>query len=147
MSTGITDPAVCQSRAATFASDAANLLNIESQWYAVAAFYAAYQSVRSALIVDPIFGDLARLHAIDANLQPADRFAHMHAARRGHGHAAPGVNDLVQKLYPSIRTHYLRLHSASIAVRYEIGLAAYNSGDLMGDLSTVQSAVATGLAA
>lgn len=147
MSTGITDPALCQRRAVTFARDAEELLAIENQWFAVAAFYAAYQLVRSALIVDPVFADLARLHAIDTSLQPEDRLAHVHAARRGKGHAAPGVNDLVQKLYPSIRVRYLRLHSASVAVRYEIGIGAYRSVDLMGDLVTVRSAVDAGLAA
>jgi len=100
-------------RAEQFASGAKQLRKIQNQWYAVAYFYAAYQTVRASLMTDPIFDDLPRLRAHNPNWITDDRGNSHHQARRGRGQpASPGVSDLVKALYPQIAVEYTQLHRA-----------------------------------
>jgi hypothetical protein len=66
-----------------------------------------------------------------------------------HGRAAhdpnpPGVNDLVKALYPQIAIEYVQLHSASVAVRYGLGLSGYDPSALASAYQTIASAAGAG---
>lgn len=138
-------PKACLERAVTFKSDAEQLLGIGNQWFAVAYFYAGYHIVRASLIQDPVFKDLARLHAVNPTWAPEDRFNTHHTARRAPGHPVPpGVRDMVNALYLDVQIEYARLHSASVAVRYDIGLDGYDPAVLANDFSMISAAAMEG---
>src|SRR6218665_3495824 len=113
-----------------------------TNWYAVASFYAAYQTVRASLMTDPIFDVLPRLRGHNPNWIANDRGNNHHQARRGRGQTAPpAASDLLKTLYPQIAVEYTQLRSASIAVRYGIGLDGYHADDLVAafhKIATVQ---------
>lgn len=101
------------------------------EWGAVPLFYSVYHHVKAALLVDPIWWDLQRLHTKSLELMPDDRFVTRHKARRVRG--APrewGLNELVLVLYPGVAREYERLHVASNNVRYHAGLVAGALPDL-----------------
>lgn len=138
-------PDVCLKRAITFKEDAEALKAISSQWFAVSYFYAAYHIVRASLMEDPIFQDVARLKTVNENWLPEDRFNDHHKARRGSGHVGPpGVHDMVIAFYNDISIEYARLHSASIAVRYGVGLEGYDSEVLTADFLAIAKAATAG---
>ncbi|HEY4212097.1 MAG TPA: hypothetical protein VGM84_11490 [Steroidobacteraceae bacterium] len=141
-------PKECLERAVVFKSDAEQLKSINSQWYAVAYFYAAFHAIRSALMLDPVFQDIVRLHGFDASWVPSDRFNSHHQARRNSGAiGAPGVLDMVKELYPAIAIEYAQLHSASVSVRYGLGLGGYDQAALTRSYEKIAAAVMVGLAA
>ena len=59
------------------------------EWGAVPLFYCAYHHVKAALLVDPIWWDLQRLHSKSIELMPDDRFVTRHKARRVRGAPCP----------------------------------------------------------
>jgi hypothetical protein len=125
--------------------DAEQLNALPSQWYAVSYFYAAYHTVRAALMEDAIFSDLPRLKAHDPHWTPDDRRATHHQARKSRTRPnPPGVNDLVKALYPQIAIEYVQLHSASVAVRYGLGLSGYDPSALASAYQTIASAAGAG---
>ena len=143
--TTLQTPDACRQRAAVMASDADQLCALPSQWYAVSYFYAAYHTVRAALIQDSVFSDLNRLKAHNIQWTPDDRRATHHQARKGRTQAnAPGVNDLVKTLYPEIAIEYIQLHSASVAVRYGLGLGGYDAKALATAYTTIAEAAEAG---
>lgn len=105
-------------RAEEHARQAVALDAAGSEWAAVAYFYAGYHRGRQAILSDPVFHDLVRLKAIDANLLTTDCNVTVHSGRRK-PHLTFGLNDLVQLLYPTIWPKYSLLHQASIQVRYQ----------------------------
>ncbi|WP_426624334.1 hypothetical protein ACPPVW_17495 [Leifsonia sp. McL0607] len=138
-------PKACRERAVAFKKDAEELRAISSQWYAVSYFYAAFHTVRASLMEDPVFSDLSRLKSYNEAWIPDDRFNEHHQARRGsHGQNPPGVSDMVKMLYPQIAVEYVQLHSASVAVRYGFGLAAYDADALATAFDTIAKAAAAG---
>jgi hypothetical protein len=114
------------------------------EWFAVCYFYAAYHTVKAAFIEDPVFDDVARLAAKSPHLIMEDRFAESHHGRVNFGTRRLGVNDIVAKLYPDIAVEYVRLHMASMAVRYQQGLGAISVQSVMDDYETVISAYQAG---
>jgi hypothetical protein len=95
-----------------------------SEWASVAYFYAAYHLVKQAILEDPIWRCPGELAAKHPELRP-----HVSKVTRHHGKSAGrrrgqiwGVNELVKLLYPTIHEAYVRLHDASIEVRYQRGL-------------------------
>lgn len=121
----------------------ADALSVD-EWAAVPYFYAAYHIVRCALIEDPIFDDIDRLHATHLDLIPPDRHTGRHKGRKNSSAGREwGVNELVALLYPRIVSEYERLHQASIAVRYGSGLKA-PIPSLRADLTTIIGAYNNG---
>jgi hypothetical protein len=93
-------------------------------WATVAYFYAAYHLVKQAMLEDPIWlcpDELAIKHPeLGPHTSKVTRHHGQPAGRRGN--RAWGVTDLVEVLYPSIHYSYVRMHEASIQVRYQRGL-------------------------
>lgn len=119
----LTTTADCISRADVIRATGDGLAASGDEWAVVNYFYAAYHTVRAALLADPIFTSIAACSAKHPNLQMSDQTATMHKARVVPGKPrAFGVNDLVSLLYPSIAFEYLELHSWSVNVRYVQGL-------------------------
>jgi hypothetical protein len=141
----IRDAPTCRERSNILAKDGDQLRALGSQWYAVSYFYAAYHAVRAALMEDSVFGELDRLKTHGKNWIPDDRWNSHHQARRGNGSAqAPGVSDMVSVLYPSVAVDYAQLHSASIAVRYGLGLSGYDADGLAMAFTTIADAARAG---
>lgn len=92
-------------------------------WGAVCYFYSAFHLVRAALTHDPIFSDLPQLKSIHPGLIPDDRDVTAHQTRKGSSRQF-GVNDLVRLIHLGILPQYLRLHGASVGVRYERGISS-----------------------
>lgn len=116
------------------------LRNQGDEWYAVCFFYAAYHMVKAALIEDPVFDDLARLQGINSNLVPDDRFATRHHGFIQVSTRVMGINDIVRALYPEIAAEYVRLHMASIEVRYGTGLGVISQASVDEDYEAVVTA-------
>ncbi|GAA1434407.1 hypothetical protein GCM10009616_28760 [Microlunatus lacustris] len=108
-------------RAARHAKIGDLLAGAGDEWSAVCHFYSAYHLVRNRLVTDPIFDDLSKLKAVNANLVSDDRHTESHHGSRQPG-MSWGVNELVKLLYPSVYAPYELLHQASIQVRYDRGL-------------------------
>lgn len=138
----ILTPKACLERAIAFKADAEQLRGISNQWFAVSYFYAAYHTVRASLMDDKIFADLPRLKAHNPNWIPDDRWNGHHSARVGPN--PPGVSDLVKALYPDIAIDYGQLHSASIAVRYGLGLDGYDGDSLASAFHKIATAATAG---
>jgi hypothetical protein len=103
---------------------AVNLRPRDSEWAAVAYFYAGYHLVRRAMLDDPVWHCPAALAAKHPDLRPDHAKVTRHHGRlpgRRRG-LTWGVNDLVKVLYPSIARAYIDMHKASIEVRYLRGL-------------------------
>lgn len=100
------------------------LFDAGDEWAAVPFFYCAYHHVKAALLDDPVWGDISRMHRLHPDLIPDDRWVSRHHGRKGLPGAPRqwGINDLVLLLYPSIVKQYEQLHQASIDVRYSTGL-------------------------
>lgn len=96
---------------------------IDSEWAAVALFYAAYHSMRAVFADDPIFDDPHRLSQASAHLTMEDRYVSHHQGRAG-SNVRFGVSDIVARLYRPVAGKYDRLHQCSIDVRYGPGLRA-----------------------
>lgn len=58
--------------------------------------------------------------------------------------SARPVSDLVLAMYNDISIEYARLHSASIAVRYGVGLEGYDAAVLTSDFATIATAATNG---
>lgn len=101
----------------------AALADVDHEWSAVCYFYAAYHTVKAALLDDPLFDDPITCQAKHPDLLPDDRYVSRHKGRR-HTSAGRewGVNELVLKLYRSAAGDYDKLHQASNDVRYHDGL-------------------------
>jgi len=113
---------------------------VGDEWAVVPWFYSAYHLMKAVLLRDPIWGDLAALHAISVDLTPDDRFCDRHKGRRQRiPGVAPefGINDLVLKLYRPAAGPYDRLHAASNLVRYSTGLSDGALIPLRADLETI----------
>lgn len=134
----------CLERAVAMKEAAERIESVEHEWAAVSYFYSAYHTVKAAFIEDPIFTDLARLQAADPRLIMDDKFVTHHRARLGGGDRKLGVNEIVRILYPTIAARYHRLHMASIAVRYEGGLQAYEFAAVKEDYAAVADAYVNG---
>lgn len=98
------------------------------EWAMVAYFYSAYNSIRAALMADPIFSDLSALKSINSELTPDDKNEYRHHVRAKQ--PGFGVNQLVQMLYTPFSEDYEKLHQASIAVRYGGGTLVYPLGQI-----------------
>jgi hypothetical protein len=93
------------------------------EWCAVPIFYAAYHLVKAALLTDPVFGDPKKLAVVNSALTPDDRNVTRHTGdKKSQSNRCWGVNDLVFMLYYPQWADYIRLHQASIDVRYKLGL-------------------------
>jgi hypothetical protein len=97
-----------------------------SEWASVAYFYAAYHLVKQAILEDPIWQCPGELAAKHPELRPsASKVTRHHGQSAGRRRGRTwGVNELVELLYPSISKPYVRMHDASIEVRYKRGLRA-----------------------
>lgn len=115
------------------------------EWAAVCFFYSAYHLAKAALLQDPIFDDVGRLHQKHLDLIPDDRFTDRHHVRTTRGERRGwGVNELVQLLYPSMVADYEKLHSASVSVRYRAGLPADAVPSLRASVDRIRAAAANG---
>ena len=131
----------CLTRAISMQQTAELLWNQGDDWFAVCYFYAGYHTVRAAIMTDPIFDDLSRLQAKAAWLTIEDRYASAHQGRVAKGQPRKaGVNDIVRLLYPDIAAEYVRLHMASVEVRYQEGLRAIHRESAKQDFVAVRSA-------
>jgi hypothetical protein len=117
---------VSQSVAAThraglpIAYDAGKALSAAgSEWAAVSFFYAAYRAVRTSMNNDIRLNSDSGARAIDPRLSATTRHVDFHS---GHPSRGPGLNDVVQLLYPEIGSKYVLLHIKSVEVRYLNGL-------------------------
>jgi hypothetical protein len=131
---------LCLERAVAMKEAAERLADADEEWAAVCYFYSAYHTMKAAFIEDPVFDDPTRLSTFSTSLIPDDRYVTHHRGRMGSGPRKLGVNDIVQALYPKIAPHYIRLHMASIAVRYENGLAPLKLDSVRADFLTVMDA-------
>ncbi|MFJ2535844.1 hypothetical protein [Microbacterium maritypicum] len=117
------------------------LWNQGDDWFAVCYFYAAYHMARAAIMTDPIFDDLTKLQAKASWLTLEDRYVTAHQGRVVSGQPRKaGVNDVVRLLYPGIAAQYIRLHMASVEVRYQEGLRAIHRDSAEQDFLAVQAA-------
>ncbi len=130
----------CLERAVVMKETAERLSGSDEEWAAVCYFYSAYHTVKAAFIEDPVFGDLNRLQSFSTDLVPDDRYVTHHRGRLGNGPRKPGVNDIVRMFYPTISKQYVRLHMASIAVRYEGGLAPIQLATVKADYHVIAEA-------
>lgn len=131
----------CLQRAVTIKETAERLRAEGDEWFAVCYFYTAYHTVKAALLEDPVFDDLNRLSRINRFLIMEDRYATSHHGRvLREGGRRMGVNDIVTALYPAISVEYVRLHMASVDVRYKSGLGAIAAQSVVADYDAVISA-------
>lgn len=116
------------------------------EWGAVCFFYSAFHLVRHALRIDPVFDDPTALSRINPQLTPGDRHCSRHHGFRNtpRGERIWGINELVTLLYRPIAFDYERLHQASIAVRYDLGLTGLSVNDLLPSLDAVSGAHSRG---
>ncbi|WP_136024257.1 hypothetical protein [Microbacterium sp. K27] len=131
-------------RAAAHKATGERLLELDDEWFAVAFFYSAYHAVKAAMHADPIFDDMKACAAIDGSLTIESRFAEHHSGGFGKGGRTLGVNEIVFKLYKTIRVPYTRLHGASIAVRYGAGLDVISPVTVKDDFEAVCAEYAAG---
>lgn len=142
---GIRTTEGCLKRAVVMKTTAELLLNQGDDWFAVCYFYAAYHTVRAAIMADPVFDNVGRLTAFAPWLVPADRFVTAHKARVApNSPRKAGVNDVVTLLYPHIAAEYVRLHMASVEVRYQEGLRAIHRDSAVKDFHAVRDAYLEG---
>ncbi|WP_314148440.1 hypothetical protein [uncultured Leifsonia sp.] len=134
----------CLRRAVSMKESALGLAERDDEWFAVCYFYSAYHTVKAAFIEDPIFDDIQSLSAVDRFLIMDDRYATSHHGRVSAHHRRHGVNDIVSLLYPGISVEYVRLHMASIAVRYSSGLGVIRSESVKADYAHVVDQYASG---
>lgn len=127
----------CLGRAVAIKESAKKLLGLGDEWFAVCYFYSAYHTVKSAFIEDPVFDDINDLARVDRFLIMEDRFATSHHGRVSNGIRRLGVNDIVARLYPTVAAEYVRLHMASLAVRYGRGLGVISAESVKADYSQV----------
>lgn len=120
------------------------LRDADDEWFAVCYFYSAYHTVKAAMLADPIFDDMKACAAVHANLTIESRFAEHHSGGFGSGGRSLGVNEIVFKLYKTIRVPYARLHDASIAVRYGGGLDAISPITVKNDFDALCSEYVAG---
>jgi hypothetical protein len=136
----------CLKRAVAIKDSAKALLATGDEWHAVCYFYAAYHTVKAALIEDDVFDDARRLVSISPNLAISDRFAKSHQGylgQSGRGRKL-GVNDIVKLIYPQIAIEYVRLHMASVDVRYGHGLKIITSNFAVEDYTHIIEAYQAG---
>ena len=142
---GLRTAQLCLERAVAMREAAERVEGGDHELAAVAYFYSAYHMVKAAFIEDSIFDELGRLQGLNLHLIPDDRFVTHHRGRLGgNGPRKLGVNDIVQILYPAVAPRYVRLHMASIAVRYESGLAPYQYVDVKSDYLEIARAYVAG---
>lgn len=99
------------------------LAEAQDEWAAVCYFYSAYHLVRYALRSDPIFDDEPSLLAIHKDLHADLRNLERHQGRNRVGREREwGMVEVVGFLYRPVAGTYMKLHLASIGVRYEEGL-------------------------
>ena len=120
------------------------LRDLDDEWFAVAYFYSAYHMVKAAMRDDPIFDDIARCAAVHPALSVDSRYAEHHSGGTGLNGRALGVNEIVFKLYSSIRVPYHRLHMASVAVRYGDGLTEISPVTVKQDFDAVRKSYLAG---
>lgn len=131
----------CLKRAVSIKNTAKLLHNQGDDWFAVCYFYAAYHIVRAAIMADPIFDDPERLKAASPFLVPEDRFVTAHKGRVSKGVPRQfGVNDVVTALYGDIAAQYVRLHMASVEVRYQEGLRGIHRDSVVTDYEAIVTA-------
>lgn len=131
----------CLERAVSMQETAELLLNQGDDWFAVCYFYSAYHMARAAIMTDPIFENLGQLQRKASWLIPEDRYVTAHQGRVGAGGSrAAGINDVVKILYPHIAAQYVRLHMASVEVRYQAGLRAIHRESVVNDFAAVRTA-------
>jgi len=135
----IYDVDTCVARAREHAKLAAVMFDTQQEWAAVCAFYSAYHLLRASLINDPVFDDAHRLSRINSRILPEDRQVHKHSTG-GLSKPAYGLNEIISVLYPAIRARYIRLHIASIDVRYGTGIRAISTDSLRQDLAEITRA-------
>jgi len=134
----------CLERAVSIKTTAERLWNAGDEWFAVCYFYAAYHTVKAAFIEDPVFDNLGELQNVNKFLILNDRFATRHHGYVSGGSRVMGVNDIVKELYPQVAVEYVRLHMASIAVRYGTGLGVIAPDSVIRDYETVIGAYTRG---
>lgn len=134
----------CLERAVSIKETARSLRSADDEWFAVCYFYAAYHTVKAALLEDPLFEDPAALSTRSRHLTPDDRYATHHQARLGKGPRKLGVNDIVRVLYPNIAVEYVRLHMASIDVRCNSGLTTIAGSSVEADYEALIAAYVGG---
>ena len=121
----------CLARSKTMLASAQILETAGDEWYAVCYFYAAYHTVRAAILDDPLFRSLPQLAKVKdthrLGMTMDDRYMQRHQGRIANGTRSVGINDVVRALYPSVAVEYFQLHGASIDVRYKSGLSPADS--------------------
>ncbi|MEV7692484.1 hypothetical protein AB0N73_04035 [Microbacterium sp. NPDC089189] len=110
----------------------------DDEWFAVCYFYSAYHLVKAAMHADPIFDDISRCSGVHPLLSVDSRYVEHHSGGKGENGRSLGMNEIVMKLYRSIRVPYHRLHTASIAVRYQGGLAPISPITVADDFTVVR---------
>jgi hypothetical protein len=134
----------CLRRAVKTKETADALWESGDEWAAVCYFYAAYHAMKAALIEDPVFDSLTDLAKHSPFLLLEDRFATKHNGYFGAGVRRMGVNDIVVSLYPTVAAEYVRLHIASVGVRYGNGLAPITLQSVRNDYDAVIGAYQSG---
>lgn len=113
------------------ARNTANLLaRGNNPWASVLYFYAAYSAARAAFLRDARLATDDSAREVHPKLLASSRGVDFH---KGHPSRGPGVNDMVQYMYPAIGTRYQLLHIQSVEVRYAKGLTGstiHDSRDL-----------------
>lgn len=103
------------------------LADAGDEWAAVCWFYGAYHLAKDGLTSSPVWDEPGALDAISPELHPDDRYTDRHKGRRAgpKGEREWGINELLLKLFAGeVSRMYVRLHEASIDVRYRTGLKA-----------------------
>jgi len=138
LSAGLRSVDKCLMRAAAIEQTGSRLAQLEDEWFAVCYFYSAYHLVKAAFIQDEVFDSATALSRIDPRLAMDDRYITRHNGRIAGRERTLGVNDIVKKLYPQIAVRYVRLHTASIAVRYSEGLGVIASDSVLDDFEDIR---------
>jgi hypothetical protein len=103
------------------------LVDADNEWAAVCYFYAAFDAARAALYDDVRLDSDAAARAAHPKLSASSRHVDFH---NGHPSRGPGMNQIVDILYPSVGAKYELLHLKSCEVRYEFGLKDATIADI-----------------
>lgn len=135
---------LCEEKSQSILLTGDSLLRLDDSWFAVCYFYAAYHLMRASFIADPIFESLPALSRVSPNLTFEHRWVTHHSGRVSRGERTLGINDVVRMLYPQVSAIYLRLHSASVGVRYYSGLAPITKESVQSDFQVIADAYSGG---
>lgn len=135
---------LCEEKSSDVLVTGHKLRELDDSWFAVCYFYAAYHLMRAAFIDDPVFSSLPAMARVNGKLTFEDRWVTRHKGRVVQGSRTLGINDIVRMLYPDVAAVYLRLHTASLGVRYYSGLSPITAESVISDFKVISKAYASG---